>query len=207
MRRTSEHHHRLHPRLLKRELPRYPYHGDRHLSDVQRGLLPAVLRRRGGAGKIEVPAVKTIGYGWPLFPELDAMLPEEAEPRTVGRPCCDSWSWLRDHEERRITTAWPQEAPPLKDGEFRDAEDAEDVEDLDDTTRKLLACGFRTRSRPASGRPKWPRRSDSSWSAGEGLDRAGIYGDILAFLPTTKTIDEACDIIRAGVGDRVDVYA
>ncbi len=41
----------------------------------------------------------------------------------------------------------------------------------------------------------------------KGLDRAGIYGDILGFLPTTKSIEEACEIVRAGVGDRADVYA
>ncbi|MEU1179918.1 helicase-related protein [Streptomyces sp. NPDC005820] len=40
-----------------------------------------------------------------------------------------------------------------------------------------------------------------------GLDAADIFGDILGFLPTGKAIEEACELIRAGLGDGVDVYA
>jgi HrpA-like RNA helicase len=195
---------------LKRELPRYP-----HLRViVTSATFNADFYQQffGGeavAGKIEVSAVKTIGYGWPLFPELDVMLPEEAELR-------DRWETLLPQleladeidEERLIATAWPQEAPPLKDDEFRNAEDAGYVENLHDTTRKLLPLRFQDPIPTGQWKTKMPQTlGQFVVKLAKGLDRAGIYGDILAFLPTTKTIEEACDIIRAGLGDRADIYA
>ena len=40
-----------------------------------------------------------------------------------------------------------------------------------------------------------------------GLDSEDIFGDVLAFLPTTIAIEEACEILRPALGDRADVYA
>lgn len=195
---------------LKRELPRYP-----HLRViVTSATFNADFYQQyfGGeavAGKIEVPAVKTIGYGWPLFPDLDVMLPDEAQ-------LADQWKellpqlQLRDavDEDKLLDEAWPRYAPPLKEEEVRDPRDVGHVEDLHDTTRKILPLRFKEPIPVAQWKSRMPEiLGRFVVQLAKGLDKAGIYGDILGFLPTGKNIEEACDIIRAGVGDRADVFA
>lgn len=194
---------------LKRELPRYP-----HLRViVTSATFNADFYQQffGGeavAGKIEVPAVKTIGYGWPLFPELDTVPAAEPELR-------ERWETLLPElplaealdEERLVTTAWPPKADPLKDDEVREPADAGYEEDLHETTRQLLPLRLQDPLPVHQWKTKMPETLGRFVvKLAKGLDRAGIYGDILGFLPTTKSIEEACEIVRAGVGDRADVY-
>ena len=72
------------------------------------------------------------------------------------------------------------------------------IEDLRDTTRKLLHLRFEG---PPVAAEHW--KSTMPEVLGRfvvrlvnGLDRACIYGDVLGFLPTRKSIEEACDFIR-----------
>ena len=196
---------------LKRELPRYP-----HLRViVTSATFNADFYQQyfGGeavAGTIDVPAVKTIGYGWPLFPDLDAMLPEEAQ-------LADRWSALLPQLKLRdnvdvdslVDEAWPAEAPALKDDEVASPPtDVGFVEDLRATTRALLPLRFQDQVPIAQWKARMPEvLGRFVVQLTKGLDREGIYGDILGFLPTGKNIEAACDIIRAGVGDRADVFA
>jgi HrpA-like RNA helicase len=195
---------------LKRELPRYP-----HLRViVTSATFNADFYQQyfGGekvAGKIDVPAVKTIGYGWPLFPDLDVMLPEEAH-------LADRWTALlpqlklRDAVaiDRLIEEAWPAEAPALGRDDVREPADAGFVEDLRETTRALLPLRFQDQIPIGQWKTKMPDvLGRFVVQLAKGLDKAGIYGDILGFLPTGKQIEEACGVIRAGVGDRADVFA
>jgi hypothetical protein len=196
---------------LKRELSRYP-----HLRViVTSATFNADFYRQffGGpakAGKIEVEAVKTIGYGWPLFPELDTVpvgepdLRERWEKILPELPLAETLD-----EERLVMTAWPPEADPLKADEVREpAVDKGHIEDLHATTRELLPLRCRDPLPAHQWRTKMPEALGRFVvKLAKGLDRAGIYGDILGFLPTTKSIEEACEIVRAGVGDRADVYA
>ena len=196
---------------LKRELPRYP-----HLRViVTSATFNADFYQQffGGpakAGKVEVEAVKTIGYGWPLFPELDTVPAGEPELR-------ERWEKILPElplaealdEERLVTSAWPPEADPLKADDVREpGVDEGHIEDLHETTRQLLPLRFRDPLPAHQWRTKMPEALGRFVvKLAKGLDRAGIYGDILGFLPTTKSIEEACEIVRAGVGDRADVYA
>jgi HrpA-like RNA helicase len=195
---------------LKRELPRYP-----HLRViVTSATFNADFYQQffGGeavAGKIDVPAVKTIGYGWPLFPELDTVPPGEPALR-------ERWEALLPDlplaemldEERLVLTAWPRKADPLKDDEVSDPADAGYEEDLHETTRRLLPLRFQDPLPTHQWKTKMPETLGRFVTKlAKGLDRAGIYGDILGFLPTTKSIEEACEIVRAGIGDHADVYA
>ena len=195
---------------LKRELPRYP-----HLRViVTSATFNADFYQQyfGGptiAGKIDIPAVKSIGYGWPLFPDLDVMLPEEAhhaERWTVLLPQLPLASSL--DEERLIREAWPQNAPPLKEDEVRDPSKIDYVEDLHATTAKLMRLRFKSPIPTGQWMNKMPEvLGRFVVELALGLDREGTYGDILGFLPTGKNIEEACGIIQAGVGDRADVFA
>ncbi len=196
---------------LKRELPRYP-----HLRViVTSATFNAEFYRQyfdaGGepvADTMEVPAVKTIGYGWPLFPDLDVMLPEEAH-------LADRWVELLPQLPLRETIdvdafveeAWPAEAPPLKQNEVSDGSVGY-VEDLRATTRALLPLRFQSEIPIGQWKTRMPEvLGRFVVQLATGLDRAGIYGDILGFLPTGKNIEEACDIIRAGIGEQADVFA
>ena len=195
---------------LKRELPRYP-----HLRViVTSATFNADFYQQyfGGekiAGKIDVPAVKTIGYGWPLFPDLDVMLPDESH-------LAERWDQLLPQLKRRgaididklIQESWPAQAPPLKEDEIRDPADVGYVEDLHKTTEALMPLRFQEPFSAGQWRTKMPETLGKFVvQLAKGLDRAGIYGDILAFLPTGKNIEEACEIIRAGMADRAEVFA
>jgi len=197
---------------LKRELPRYP-----HLRViVTSATFSADFYQQyfGGeavAGKVEVPAVKTIGYGWPLFPDLDVMLPDEALLANKWRNLLPQLA-LRSglDEERLVQEAWPAEADPLKESEVADSRpwDVGYVENLHDTTRKLLPLRFKDPIPVTQWKTRMPEvLGRFVVQLAKGLDAADIYGDILGFLPTGKNIEEACDIIRAGLGDRAEVFA
>jgi HrpA-like RNA helicase len=164
------------------------------------------------AEKIVVPAMKSIGYGWPLFPELDAP--------TQKATFADAWNRMApelplaqpgpQHTDPvlLIAQAWPRYAPPLEPSEVRDPADAGYIEDLHATTRALIPLRH-TRPIPAA---RWAKEmpaivSDFVVRLAKGLDDADIYGDILAFLPTAKSIEEACTVIRANLGAAADVYA
>ena len=196
---------------LQRELARYP-----HLRVI---ITSATFNEKfyleyfGGpsvANVVEVPASKTIGYGFPLFRHLDSA--EEGNQSLAAiwdvaelplRAAVD--------EETFVLTHWPTRfAPSLKDDEV--SENARSSigweEDLHETTRALIPLRFQ-REIPL---PQWKDRMARELgnfivSLVKGLDEAEIFGDILGFLPTAKTIDEACEIIREGVGDRADVLA
>lgn len=195
---------------LKRELPRYP-----HLRVIVTSatfnaeFYRQYYQEHSTAEVIEVEAQKTIGYGWPLFPELDVMAPGEAKLK-------DRWEellpqlQLRDtpDEEKLIADAWPKDAPALKADETRTASEVGWVEDLHETTRKLIPLRFQAPFEPRDWKAKMPEvLGRYVVQLANGLDQTDIYGDILGFLPTSKNIDAACEIIRAGVGDRADVYA
>ena len=136
-------------------------------------------------GKILVPAVKSIGYGWPLFPELDAAptQPERVEAWARMAPelrLSDSAS----APEHLITTAWPRYAPALKESEVLDPSDIGYVEDLHATTRALMPLRF-TAPIPAS---RWNREmptivADFVVRLVTGLDEAGIFGTSWRFSP------------------------
>ena len=196
--------------FLKRELPRYP-----HLRViVTSATFNADFYQQyfGGpevAGSIDVPAVKSIGYGWPLFPDLDVMLPEEVHLAERWRDLLPQLP-LRDSvdADALVAEAWPANAPALTEDEVIDDADVGLVEDLHATTRALLPLRF-DRPLPVG---QWKARMPEVLGRfvvklARGLDKADIYGDILGFLPTGKNIEEACEIIRAGIGDRADVYA
>ena len=78
-------------------------------------------------------------------------------------------------------------APPLKKGEFTSAEDEGYVEDLHETTRQLLRLRFQD---PIPSN-QWKTKMAETLGQfvvklAKGLDRAGIYGDVLGFLPDSK---------------------
>jgi len=165
----------------------------------------------------EVPAVKTVGYGMPLFPGLDTPTePEQAFFSDTGWGS-DLWPIVTEptlDERRFIRTHWPTRlAPPLKNTEVLDKRPVAEggdlgyEEDLHATTEKLLALRFEG-SVPVE---EWKERmpdvlADFVIDLVVGLDQHEIFGDILGFLPTGKTIDYACEKIRAAVGGRADVF-
>lgn len=194
---------------LKRELSRYP-----HLRVIiTSATFDADFYQQffGGptiAGKIEVPAVKSIGYGWPLFPELDLLEGDTAIAEKWARMAPELRLSTDIDADRLVNTAWPRTAPPLKEEDVCDPADVGYEEDLHETTRKLIPYRFQS---PIPSH-RWKEDMPSVLGnyivkLARGLDRDNIFGDILGFLPTGKNIDEACEIIRAGVGDHADVFA
>ncbi|MFH8464100.1 helicase-related protein [Streptomyces sp. NPDC017991] len=196
---------------LRRELDRYP-----HLRVIitsatfDEDFYQQYFGGESAVGKVVVPAVKSIGYGWPLFPELDA----PPDPALV-----EAWRRMAPElrlaegpqataEDELVASAWPRFAPALKESEVVDSADVGYVEDLHATTRALLPL----RASTPLPEKQWQREMPSVLAEfmvrlTRGLDAADIFGDILSFLPTAKAIEEACDLIRAGLGDTVDVYA
>jgi HrpA-like RNA helicase/predicted RNA-binding protein with RPS1 domain len=188
----------------------------------------------------EVPAVKTVGYGMPLFPELDQKTAEmstylsastEAAPRRWPEEA--AWPLVDETEpntERFIRKYWPildrdgkplrdsdgheltaAKAPKLKAAEVTDRSDVDYEEDLWETTRALMPLRFgAVDDEKIIPSERWKQEmptvlADFIVRLTRGLDEAAIFGDILSFLPTAKTIEEACDRIRNEVGDVADV--
>lgn len=198
---------------LQRELHRYP-----HLRVIVTSAtfsVPFYEEYFGGPDLVhtmEVPAVKTVGYGMPLFGALDVigvgeehLLEEGSGWNEPGLPLvaeegCD--------EERFIRTNWPERfAPALGKDDVTDPEDVGWEEDLWATTRKLIPLRF-TDEVPAE---EWTKRMPETLAGFvvdlvRGLDEADVFGDVLAFLPTSRTIEATCETVAAELGDDVDVF-
>ncbi|MFF0544123.1 S1 RNA-binding domain-containing protein [Nocardia thailandica] len=164
----------------------------------------------GGPGVAAVQVVdpvKTIGYGMPLFPDLDDPLtgdtiwPESAELPLREHGAADEVGFAERH--------WPvRDAPPLGSDEVVDPGDVGWIEDLHATTRALLPLRFTGEIPIGQWKQQMPTvLGDFVVGLVRGLDAAGIHGDVLGFLPTYKNIDAACELIRRGVGESADVYA
>ena len=181
----------------------------------------------GGPDKVEihvVEAVKTIGYGFPLFPDLDAASPNSVDLSETWRKAVGPDLPLRQVAEPAddvfISKHFQPLAPAL--GKSDVAEDYPDPatgvgwkEDLHVTTRQLIPLRFQPGkySVPEGSIEVWRREwaKHAPRVLGEyivdlvkGLDEAGIYGDVLGFLPTTKYIEEAVAIIKSGLEIRGD---
>jgi HrpA-like RNA helicase len=185
---------------LKRQIDRYP-----HLRVIITSAtfdVPFYVDFFGGSDRVkhlDVPAVKTVGYGAPLFPyprggdqsvpPCVCPPPDPAEPdRSMhkGSNPCDYESWLMTH--------WP------------------DLE-LREITRKLESLRFddyldkeqwAPRPNPNPAEPDDLSMKDlvirQLIKLVSGLDDMKIPGDILAFLPTTKMIEDAVAAVTQGVG-------
>ncbi|MYS22771.1 Helicase conserved C-terminal domain-containing protein [Streptomyces sp. DvalAA-14] len=171
-------------------------------------------------GVVEVPAVKTIGYGFPLFPDLDAAAPDgydlTADWQEVVGPGLPLRHTSEPDDHEFITRHFQQQAPPLKESEVaRDNQgDIGWVEDLYETTAKLLPLRLRSPVPENEWKERMPKvLGEFIVKLVQGLDAAGIFGDVLAFLPTGKSIDEAVAVVREGLGihggpdDPATVYA
>ena len=154
------------------------------------------------ANKLEIPAVKTFGYGSPLFPRLHDSDPfdcgcEEAI-RSRHSTITDFETWLSAH--------WPEENryAPTRGGES---------EDLWEMTRKLYALRSDKLLQVESWRPKGGRGGMPEVLAQQlirltkALDDLNISGDILGFLPSSTMIDTAVGLVQESVSAQtVDVY-
>lgn len=190
---------------LKRELPRYP-----HLRVI---ITSATFNTDfyreyfGGdrvASVMDVPAEKTFGYGMPFFPNLDS--PEDGEDNILTR-WKDQALPLSPQNPRDpeafIRAHWPtQYADPLSYPEdITDEADRDYEEDVWETTRTIMGLRFEG-SIPMD---KWQERMPGEMAKfviqlAKGLDQAGVFGDILGFLPTRKTIEPVCEEIERALG-------
>ena len=170
-------------------------------------------------GVVRVDAVKTIGYGFPLFPDLDT-------PQFDGTFVAKDWVDVFNldlplapagrSQDDFVSDHFATKAAPLKEGEFA-ANRPQDLgyeEDLHDTTRKLLPLRFQGVVPEADWKDRMPKvLGEFIVKLVRGLDEAGVYGDILGFLPTGRSIDEAVRVIKDGLGiqggddDVATVYA
>jgi HrpA-like RNA helicase len=135
----------------------------------------------GGAEKVawkDVPSVKMFGYGEPLF---------------AGESIADMDQWLRRH--------WPERMGPVLDDGYQ--------EDLWATTRILHGLRLEREIDPANWRTEMPDVvARFVCKLVDTLDREGVYGDVLAFLATEKTIIPVVEAIRTKMSsERADVYA
>jgi predicted RNA-binding protein YlqC (UPF0109 family) len=210
--------------FLKQNIDRYPhlrviitsatFNADFYVEYF--GGAPAGSELRSTVNKVDVPAQKSIGYGFPLFANLDVMSPEDLHDAASSEKWAQACPELPLSEnldaEAFIRTHWKtQKASPFEAGDLSDdlQHEVGDQEDLHETTRKLLPYRY---AGPIFALAQWKREmpklvGDFVTQLVNGLDANGIFGDVLAFLPTTNAIDDACDIIRIGLGDRADVYA
>jgi HrpA-like RNA helicase len=194
---------------LKKAVERYP-----HLRVI---ITSATFDERfyqwyfGGPGKVavvRVDAVKSIGYGFPLFPDLDsqagvdpslaaewATLFQKDLPLRPAQPGEDIDGFVAAH--------FQPAAPPLKRSEVA-AKNLADVgwpENLHDATRKLVPLRFQGSVPQGQWKERMPKiLGEFIVQLVRGLDEADIYGDILGFLPTSKAIDVAVGVIRDGLG-------
>jgi len=181
----------------------------------------------GGPENVEihlVEAEKSVGYGFPLFPDLDAVHPNSVDLTESWKKVVGPDLPLRPVEnpadqvfvERHFQTLAPAlGADDVADDYGDPATGVGWEEKLHDTTRQLLPLRFRP------GKYGVPEGSVEAWRSSwahdaprvlgqfivdlvRGLDEAGIYGDVLGFLATTKNIEEAVAVIRDGLGIRGD---
>ncbi|NUR94405.1 MAG: DEAD/DEAH box helicase, partial [Kribbellaceae bacterium] len=190
---------------LKRELPRYP-----HLRVIVTSATfnpDFYLEYFGGpanAAVLEVPPEKTFGYGMPLFPNLDTPDPGEddvlerwtdpALPLTTQNPR-DEQAFIRAHWKAQFAE------PLLYPDDVAHRSDDGYTEDVWATTRLLTGLRFEGKI-PVE---QWPERMPGELAKfvirlARGLDEAGIFGDILGFLPTRRTIEPVCEEIERALG-------
>ena len=155
------------------------------------------------ASVMEVPAEKTFGYGMPLFPALDTAEDGEEDiydrwtdtslplvpPAAAGRD-----AFIRQH--------WPDRyAPPLGPMTSRTTRTPGWVEDVWDTTAKLPGLRYDGHVPAEQWRERMPgEMAKFVIQLAKGLDEQGIFGDILGFLPTKRTIEPACQEIERALG-------
>ena len=167
----------------------------------------------GGPDRVEtmdVPAEKSFGYGSPLFPITDGVIECGCEMDEHGtlphEPTTDLEAWLE------IPQHWPAAnrfGPPPDDGS--------PPEDLWAITKQLHDLRFtkplpeRHWTQQISPRNQKQLSQDLADHVVElvlRLEERGIYGDILAFLPNARLIDDAVGRISARVDpERTDVFA
>ncbi|GHG60783.1 hypothetical protein GCM10012320_35490 [Sinomonas cellulolyticus] len=189
---------------LKRELPRYP-----HLRVIITSATfntDFYLEYFGSvnANVMDVPAEKTFGYGMPLFPNLDA--PEDGEDDVLERwtdAALPLTPQIPRDERNFIRTHWKSQfAEPLRFPEdVSDEADDGYTEDVWKTTQ--LVSGLRFDGKIPID--QWQERMPSEMAKfviklARGLDEAGIFGDILGFLPTKRTIESVCEEIEKALG-------
>ena len=152
---------------------------------------------------MDVPAEKTFGYGMPLFPALDTA--EDGEEDIYDRWTDTSLPLSRQQprdEDVFIRQHWPDRyAPPLGPDDVVDDADAGWVEDVWDTTAKLTGLRYDGHVLAEQWRERMPGElAKFVIDLAKGLDEQGIFGDILGFLPTRRTIEPACEEIERALG-------
>ncbi|WP_216916711.1 S1 RNA-binding domain-containing protein [Nocardia noduli] len=190
---------------LKRELPRYP-----HLRVIVTSATfntDFYLEYFGGpanANVMDVPPEKTFGYGMPFFPNLDT--PEDGEDDVLDRwndPALPLTAQAQRNEVDFVRTHWTSQfaEPLMYPDDVADRSDDGFVEDVWETTRRISDLRFKGRI-PVED---WQERMPSEMAKfviklARGLDDAGVFGDILGFLPTKRTIEAVCDEIESSLG-------
>ena len=214
--------------FLKRNIDRYPhlrviitsatFNADFYVEYFleQFGVREIPEGERLPVNKVIVPAQKSIGYGFPLFLNLDVLPAEETGDRIRKRwddACLPDLPLAASLDENRfIQTHWKTRySDPLESHDLTEDLQHEigEREDLHETTRKLLPYRF---TGTILDQGKWGREMPKLVGTFvaklvNGLDSEGIFGDVLAFLPTANSIEEACEILRPALGDRADVFA
>ena len=155
------------------------------------------------ASVMDVPAEKTFGYGMPLFPALDTA--EDGDEDIYDRWTDTSLPLSRQQprdQDAFIRQHWPdQYAPPLGPDDVVDGAGAGWVEDVWDTTAKLTGLRYRGHVPAEQWRERMPGElAKFLIDLAKGLDEQGIFGDILGFLPTRRTIEPACEEIERALG-------
>lgn len=171
---------------LKREIDRYP-----HLRVIVTSATFDVdyfVDYFGGEDRVasmDVPAVKSFGYGSPLFPLDGDQIPCHCdhEADDYHGPISDFDAWLEAH--------WANQHGPEIDGR--------PAEDLWETTRRINA--FRSTETVPEDSSLWRETMAAALARQvvkmtKGFDAEEIHGDILTFLPSEKLINEAIEIIR-----------
>lgn len=177
------------------------------------GAREAVGDAFASVNKFFVPSLWRVGFGFPLFPDLDQLPRDQHTPSAVARwnTACPDLP-LRDslEEESFIAGNWELLEPLAPASDLDEGlQHDEDYPKVREITRKLLPYRF---SGPPVDSREWIERMPALVSRFaidlvKGLDVEDISGDVLAFLPTMDAIDEACELIRAAVGDRAHVCA
>ncbi len=215
--------------FLKQNLDRYPhlrvivtsatFNADFYVEYFQEraGELRMTSKGLPTVNKVDVPAEKAFGYGFPLFPNLDVLTEEDRSAgddiSTAWRKSCQELPLAQQLDpDQFIVDHWTTElADPFEEADLTEdlSHEIGMVENLHETTKKLVALRFQG---PTIDPKQWKKQMPELvgtfvTSLVNGLDNEDIFGDVLAFLPTTKAIEEAIEIIRPVLGDRADVYA
>lgn len=178
--------------FLRRDLARYP-----HLRVIVTSATFDVnfyVHYFGGPEFVdfmEVEAVKSFGYGDPLFPGEEV----------------DLQSWLRKWWPERLASMRPTDDNATPAGDLYGQElPAEDLWATTTILNGLRSPRFLTD--PSTWRTEMPALvAEQVVRLADGLDAAEIYGDILAFLPTRISVETAVALVRKQVSSsRADIY-